>query len=121
MATLQTTGLTNRRMRARMSGGVRGGRETRPPTRFKLPARKRQRIRVVAVVSARWRPSMFLVEQDECSGELMMNPDRGRPGRLLSAGLRSWRSGTGGALCTRLGMNAAAALDLAGPDTRGVA
>src|SRR5262249_40895979 len=27
-------GLTNRRMRARMSGGVRGGGETPPPTRF---------------------------------------------------------------------------------------
>ena len=33
-AAFQPNGLTNRRMRTRMSGGVRGGRATPPPTRF---------------------------------------------------------------------------------------
>ena len=33
-AASQSDGLTNRRMRARMSGGVGGGGATPPPTRF---------------------------------------------------------------------------------------
>jgi hypothetical protein len=33
-AAAQSNGLTNRRMRTRMSGGVRGGGATPPPTRF---------------------------------------------------------------------------------------
>ena len=34
LAASQPSGLTNRRMRTRMSGGVRGGGATPPPTRF---------------------------------------------------------------------------------------
>jgi hypothetical protein len=34
LAAPQPSGLTNRRMRTRMSGGVRGGGATPPPTRF---------------------------------------------------------------------------------------
>src|SRR5690242_17883931 len=35
LAASQPNGLTNRRMRTRMSGGVRGGGATPPPTRFR--------------------------------------------------------------------------------------
>ena len=37
LAASQSDGLTNRRMRARMSGGVGGGGATPPPTRSRLP------------------------------------------------------------------------------------
>src|SRR5205807_9114697 len=36
LAASQPSGLTNRRMRTRMSGGVRGGGATPPPTRFQV-------------------------------------------------------------------------------------
>src|SRR5262245_35431840 len=39
LAASQSDGLTNRRMRARMSGGVGGGGATPPPTRSRPPAR----------------------------------------------------------------------------------
>jgi hypothetical protein len=39
LAASQPNGLTNRRMRTRMSGGVRGGGVTPPPTRFPSTAR----------------------------------------------------------------------------------
>jgi hypothetical protein len=43
LAASQPSGLTNRRMRTRMSGGVRGGGATPPPTRFPMNGSIRQR------------------------------------------------------------------------------
>src|SRR6185437_16466964 len=42
LAASQSSGLTNRRMRTRMSGGVRGGGATPPPTRFRYGSTWRQ-------------------------------------------------------------------------------
>src|SRR5436305_11728447 len=41
LAASQSDGLTNRRMRARMSGGVGGGGATPPPTRSRQPGPQR--------------------------------------------------------------------------------
>jgi len=49
LAASQPNGLTNRRMRTRMSGGVRGGGATPPPTRFNLQIRELGKSRSICV------------------------------------------------------------------------
>jgi hypothetical protein len=57
LAAFQPNGLTNRRMRTRMSGGVRGGGATPPPTRFQVRAQfgNMAMPSVMHVLSGLWR------------------------------------------------------------------